>query len=449
VSEASSAPESSEPALAKASITIASPWQTSVAFSALTESFMKKYPDCTIVYEPLQNYSTSVVTRLKSTDPEDEVNLFIAGNIQDNYNTNLMPYAYNLYSAPDQVDLSQCFPGLIQNFTYIDTQNPTSTDKIIYSVPLGGEVRGMAVNKTLLSHYSLSVPTKQSEFLSCCDTLSKANLYPLQGNPGNFGQFLMYPYVANQVANASDYQTVFAEVNERKTGCSEIFREPMAFLYSLVEKNYYNYKKVETDLGFFLDATTNTAARNFLNIIAGTDGTYSKKDDLGQIPFMPIAMSSMETIDQMKADYHSTIDYDFIVSPVGTEGGYAYLSPANGIAVNKNSASLKLAWSLRFLNYLFRAENNKTFATKMNILPNTTDVFDTIKTRFSIPENHISQLGTVTFAYDFFSIMKSQLAAVSKGNNPKYMQTDESGNTTMYPLSYYMTSLENALTGKN
>jgi len=56
-------------------------------------------------------------------------------------------------------------------------------------------------------------------------------------------------------------------------------------------------------------------------------------------------------LDKTKEDYHSEIDYEFILSPVGDQGGYAYLSPSAGIAINKNSFNKEAA--LDFLNYFF------------------------------------------------------------------------------------------------
>jgi spermidine/putrescine-binding protein len=123
---------------------------------------------------------------------------------------------------------------------------------------------------------------------------------------------------------------------------------------------------------------------------------------------------------------------------VGDDGGYAYLSPADGIAINKNSANT--AWALEFLNYLFSPQINKTFAADQNIISNTADAMDTIKSQFSVQPDHICQLGQVTFDYVFYNVIKKSLMDVSKGNNPKYMKDDG----TMYDLGHYMDLLEGA-----
>jgi hypothetical protein len=47
----------------------------------------------------------------------------------------------------------------------------------------------------------------------------------------------------------------------------------------------------------------------------------------------------------------------------------------------------------------------------------------------------------MTFDYNFYGVINETLVAISKANNPKYMQVDEAGNETMYPFEYYMQML--------
>lgn len=83
----------------------------------------------------------------------------------------------------------------------------------------------------------------------------------------------------------------------------------------------------------FTDTSNEGYARYFLNI-DGEEGSYVKKDDVGAAAFMPSLIYLASTIEQMKSDYHNKIEYEFVLSPVSEEGGFAYLSPAHGIAVN-------------------------------------------------------------------------------------------------------------------
>ena len=127
-----------------------------------------------------------------------------------------------------------------------------------------------------------------------------------------------------------------------------------------------------------------------------------------------------------------------LAAGVGDGGGYAYLSPATGIAVNRNSAHTE--WALEFLNYLFTPEVNRAFAEEQNIIPNTAQALDVITDTFHVDDAHVCQLGQVTFRYVFYDVVHQPLIDVSKANNPKYMQPDG----TMYDLEYYMAELESA-----
>ena len=98
------------------------------------------------------------------------------------------------------------------------------------------------------------------------------------------------------------------------------------------------------------------------------------------------------------------------------------------------------------MNYLFTPENNKLFAEEDHITPNTADAFDQIKEKFDVSEDHISQLGSVTFNYSFYDNINDTLTEISKANNPKYMIDNGDGTYAMYPLDYYMENLENRLT---
>lgn len=229
-------------------------------------------------------------------------------------------------------------------------------------------------------------------------------------------------------------------MNSCEEGVSELFREPMQVLYTLMAERYYNYKFVETELGAFTNMSSDATAKAFLNIKMDADGNEYKADDLGTVAFMPSAMSLSETIAKVHADYHSEIAYEFVLAPVSDEGGFAYMSPATGIAVNRNSAHQD--WAVRFLNFLFEPDNNREYAKKAGIIPCTKDALTYITERFDVPDDRISQLGQVSFDYQFYNLMSASLVEISKGNNPKYMDTDEDGNPVLFDFEYYMSKLE-------
>lgn len=405
-------------------LVVAGTWTSLRGMDLVAQRFHDVYPNCTVEYEYLQNYTETLPKRIASED--DRVDLFTTANIlKDSENR---AYALDLAEHEDALPLSDTFAGLVNNYKFTDDDGTVH----LYAVPLGGEMRGLYVNTTLLSSLNIEVPTNRAEFLSACEKLRDAGYIAIQDNPGTFGQRLLFPYIAHLAAGAHE---AIASCDE---SAAEVFRDPLEFLYNLTVENYYNYKYVEVECGRFLDLSREGMARSFLNI-TGTDGNYEKADDIGAVPFMPASNILLTDIEKAKENYHSEIEYEFILAPVTMEGGYAYVSPHNGLAVNKNS--FHTDWALEFMNFFFTAENNKIFADAGNITPNTADALEIISRKYRIPVENIGHPADVTLdGYNFYNLICPTLVTTAKANNPKYMQEDG----TMYPFSHYMDELTDA-----
>jgi ABC-type glycerol-3-phosphate transport system substrate-binding protein len=418
------------------------------ALQTVFNNFKKIYPNVTVTYEYIQNYSTNLKKRFiadkavsdaSGTPTGEEIDLFITENITSS--SAFKDYALNLNGVGKKINLSQTYSGFIKNFT-IQTTNE------LYAVPFGGEVRGMYVNKTLLNEFNLKVPTNYSEFMSCCKTLKDAGYIPLQGNPGVFSQLLMYPYCCDLIANADDYQGTYDKVNSIVDGVSEIFRAPMQRLYDIITNYYYNYDFVEKNYYHYTNGSDTGAASDFLTVpgtITYDGATVTKSTDkLSRTAFLPESMSFQELLDNTKEEAGSNQEYEFILSPMGDNGGFAYLSPSSGIAVARYSPHQEFA--LEFMNYLFNKKINKAFAKNYYVIPNTDDTLDLFKQTFpdAAANKRLSNLGQVTFDYVFYNPMKAGLMACSKGNKQKtgYMDQDSSGNWSIYPFSHFMDNLE-------
>ncbi|MDD3335920.1 MAG: extracellular solute-binding protein [Eubacteriales bacterium] len=390
----------------------------------IAQGFHEVYPNCAVEYEYLQDYSNTLPKRIASE--EDRIDLFVTGNIlKDSPNRE---YAVDLLEHASEVPLTDTLPGLVNNYSFVDDNGTTH----LYAVPLGGEMRGLYVNKTLLSTLGLKVPQTRSELLAACQALLSAGYIPLEDNPSTFGHRLLFPYIANLAGRSLD---VVAACDEN---AAEVFREPLQFLYDLTSAGYYNYKVVETETGRFIDISNEGMARSFLNI-TGSDGNYTKKDDIGEVAFMPASDSIMNVIEKVKEDYHSTIEYEFIIAPVTEDGGYAYISPNSGLAVSQHS--LHTDWAFEFMRFFFTAENNKIYANAAHITPNTTDASEIINQKYSIPTENIGNPDNVNIgSYNLYGLIVPSLVTTCKGNNPKYCQADGS----MYPFETYMDELKAA-----
>lgn len=414
-------------------LTVSGSWPDCRALDLVASAFTAEYPNCTIVYEYLQDYYPSLEKRLSGDEPVD---LFFTSNIQAG--SELLPYALDLNSR-EELDLSNTFDGLIENFTF--REEGVANTKL-YAVPVGAEMRGLYVNKTLLDSVGLDVPDDQKSLLAACQVLKDNGYIPFHGNPGNFAHMLIYPWICSLIANADDPKAAWEKVNAREPGLSEMFKEPYAFLYTLVENDYYDYKRAQTDLNLFNDTADEDYAHYFFNLKQVGDA-WEKADDLGQIAFMPWTMSKQSVLDRVRDDYHSGIEYAFMPAPVGPDGGFVYLSPAHGIGAYKDSENVD--WSVKFINFLFRPENIEVFAKAFNVIPNTKEAFAYATSLYDVPDNHISHLGQVTFDYGFYDALIPSMTDMSKANNPKYMQDDGSGNLSLYPFEHYLESLEVAI----
>ncbi len=397
--------------------------------------FEQIYPNCTIVSEYIEEYGINLDLRLRQT--EQKIDIFRTINIQEG--TAYRDCALNLVSdeAKEYLDLSGTNAGLVANFKYTGSENTQ------YAIPYGGEMRGMYVNTTLLSKYGLDVPKNRAELLHCCEVLLAEGYVPFQSSNGTFAQQLMYPYICNSIVNGGNYEEMYAAIENIEPGISAYFRDAYAFLYEIVEKGYFDYKRVEEEIGYTFDGSAGKA-KDFLNIAKVGDDVYEKQDDVGKIAFMVDTQAFDLDLAKTKSDYHSQIEYVFILSPVGEDGGYAYLSPADGLAINNQSDHTD--WALEFLDFFFTPEISKAFAAETGKIPNTADAL----LQYDVPEDHTCDVGQVTFSYTFYKTVTTPMLAgyedmigISKMNAQKYMKDNGDGTySPMFTLDEYLERLE-------
>ena len=315
---------------------------------------------------------------------------------------------------------------------------------------MGAQMRGLFVNGSLLKKVGIDrVPSNQAELLSDCVVLKAAGYIPFHGDPGPFAQHLLYPWICNNIANADNYEEAYRLVNTRDTAATGLFREIFEFLYSLVENDYYNYYYSQKTLELCTDTSSEGLSRSFLNIAEAENGEFIKEEGVGKIAFLPNAISMVPTMDKTKADYHSDIEYVFIPAPVGPDGGYVYLSPADMIGISKETE--KAEWAVKFLNFLFTPENNEVFAQKYSVIPNTADAFHYISGLYKVPTNQISELGQATFDWSFYRTLTRSvkdeimaLPAISKANAPDNLNPETN---KIYPFEHFWTQFEKEFTG--
>lgn len=386
--------------------------------------FEKAYPNYRVEYEYIENYNSEIATKLN--DSNYIIDIFVSTS--QTLSTLGSDVYYDIKANPYSIVLPESSVGYMDN-----SLNGNS----LYAVPYGGDVYGMYVNKTLLDQYQLIIPTNQAELLACCQELYSAGFIPLQGNTSTLANLFLYPYICNIVFNSGDNGETYRNVLSIADGVSNYFSDPYQLLYSIVESGYYDYKEAESR--GFVYSDNASSAKLFLNIINGI-----KQDDIGQVAFLPGRLSQKSTIDGIKAEYNSKIDYVFIMSPVGIKGGYGLITPSHGFSINSKTENPEA--SLKFLSFFYQPDNAKAFARIENLVPNTESPLAGygLKPSRTVISDQIYQF--MNEHYNYYLIVVKLLAGgyndgddefigISKMNNPIYMEKVYTAVTNDYIFS--------------
>lgn len=416
------------------SLNIVGRFESFPAIDLAAEKFHKKYPNATITYEYMANYTnttTGLAARL--AEKPESVDLFITDRVT--VNNAFLPYSLDIMTkVGNGFSLEDTFSPLVDNFVLDDGTEV----KKLPSIPLGGDMRGLFVNKSLLAKYNIAIPSNRSDLIASFITLKGLGCSPIFGNPSSVAQQLYYPYIVNRITSSSDYQATWEKVNNADEAevlriCDPIFRD----VYSNMTNYWYDYdgdRNKYNDLDIF--NSSDKTMKAFFNVFNDI-----KQEGCGDIAYFPSSLASKPDFDRIKKDYAPDIDFDFIPAPVGENGGFSYISPSTGIAINKNGTNVD--WSVEFLDYIFCRNINIAFSEQVSLLPNVVDLLEYSSKKLEIPLDRISHLGQATFKYNFFSVVNSKfLSPTSKGNNKKYMiktqvETDPETGEPIYEYSFY------------
>lgn len=399
-----------------------------IEISAL--EFNKLYPNCVVDYEYMQDFGNTLPKRLESET--NTVDLVFWGNIQRYANLYGKTIDYLDYS--DKVDLSGTLPGLVDNFKIFITSDE------LRNCPIGGEMRGMFVNKSFLKKFNLDVPKTKGEFIEACRIIRNAGYIPIQGNPGRVGQQLIYPLITYMINYTGRQDEIHEKINKADSSLVDFLEPPLHFLYDLVKADYYNYKYIQEEFGTFLSYDDDITAKDFLGIRQQGNG-YIKTDDVGNVAFMVSHNTLKLYLDRNKEIYHSNIDYEFILSPTGDEGGYAYMSPSVGLTISNKTQNLD--WCLEFANFLFSEKYNTEFCENTGFVPNTAHAREYVSEKFSVPVETVGDPGQMTFDWPFYPLLTKVIEQIVKCNNPKYFGPDGKMREFSYFMELFKENMEN------
>ncbi|MCQ2506403.1 MAG: ABC transporter substrate-binding protein [Lachnospiraceae bacterium] len=367
---------------------------TNLAIEEAAYRFEKLHTNVKIEYEYMQNYDALLEKRLSCDAPE--VDLFLnTGIVEGNP---LAKYCVNLLDIESEKNLA---------FDYSDSLDCIVKPYInehMHSIPLMAMVYGVYVNKTLLNHYGINVPSNYAKFMSALEFVKEKGYVPIHGNPMEIAASFAFSGVCLELEKKGKADIDDLYGNAENIDTAEIF----AIFNDYVDKGYIvlNDPIVDVNDGNYeLGYNDNDEmARSFFNIkYDETERKYKKCDDLGRVPFLIASTEFAETLNNCKQNYSSEIEYEFILLPISEASGYAYILPTHAISICKTSENIDYA--VEFLNFMFSKEENVNIANVSGEFPNVYDINKYINQRLGVPEKFIFEYGKLEFKKDEYGFL--------------------------------------------
>jgi len=246
---------------------IAIPQETNKALNTVANLFMKKYPNVNIQLEYIEDYDKNAVQLFK----DNQLDIILRKDVKyEEYmlkdeeteeeiptGTTTEDYFYN-FAADPEIDFSDTTPDLSDNYLHTRLSDDNTQITYQYSYPLGGEMRGLFVNKTMLKSLGLSVPKNYQEFVECCEVIKQNGYIPIQGHISSMAYGLGIAHAANTVTHNEEG---LLEMSKASPGVSSYFEPTMGKLYELCKKRNRKDAKTIPIIALTADAFTEEQKR--------------------------------------------------------------------------------------------------------------------------------------------------------------------------------------------
>ena len=279
------------------------------AFDQVTNDFNKYYPNVKFSYQ--QVAGGKVKEYLDKNN--NSVDIFMTS--KENYvdgSDDLINYCLDLSSADVDINLEDLDHDMLK---------PNYKNNILHSIPMGQNIYGIIVNKTLLKKFNIDVPTNYNEFINALEILKTNGYTPIQGPDSKVMAELTINMMADcKINNQLDYNKALEIFNIIDTMINNGYTD----LNINASYPYDNYdqailKFFEGDVAFWVCNSEK---------VSGMKKRESKSSSFKANPF----------------------EYTYIYSPIGNNGAYVYSEPWYGFSINKNSKNIEFAKEfMRFL----------------------------------------------------------------------------------------------------
>ena len=338
----------------------------------VTADFTKYYPNVSISYEKIDDYS-SVKDVLLTDNPD--VDIFMANNTAVKNDETIMGIAVDLADPDLGYDLTQLDEGVL---------NSAKSGDSLLRLPIYSTASGLIVNKTLLEKEGLEIPENYDDFVSCCQALKEAGYTPIYGYDADgalgLSQGLYSGLVMTQMAKKNEDGKLQEDINSETAGAQE------AYLDSLNEVSSF------ASLGFYSSEANAEISDSY-------EGAILRFFE-GDVPFLAGSTETMSGTAKRESKSESFManpfEYTFIAAPLGEKAGYVYVNSSEGLSINKNGANLEYAEE--FLRFYCRTEELNKSADAKGMLSPASDT----DSAASFPDLKMDNRDYVAYISDFY-----------------------------------------------
>ena len=328
------------------------------ALEAEFDKFNEYYPNVTLTYEKIDDYTNNLGKVLNTDDKPNIFFTYAAWMGGDEKYKPILNHVENLADPELKLNLDCIRPGLINK----------DTEGKVLMVPVFSRTYGTLVNKDLFVKEELNIPTTWEELISVSEAFKeKGYKSPMMGYSLKDSSCLMntiaYPeFVATLAPNPE----ALDKANKLNPEAGEYMRSALEKVNSLVSKGIIDI----TECDVIADNYTKVILRFFegdvpMMICAGDTVSGTKKRE-----------------SQSEAYTKSPFEYTYCPIPVTDKGGYFIDSPSIEFAVNKNCDELDM--TNEFMRFLISNDELNSMASLKRLVTPTKQVsFDPVYAPFA------------------------------------------------------------------
>jgi len=271
--------------------------------------FNKIYPNVNIIYEKVDAYDRLINKRLIN-DPS--VGLYLG-------------------KGPIGMDL---FQFDYDTSAFGDVINSTRYNEELRGIPLGLDIRGMMVNKTLFEKEGKEIPSNLDEFRDVCLFFREQGYIPIQQNMIKGGSFMFSPYAYSRVLALGDKESVVKKLRSGEKGCTEMLRPMFTFIDEDFKLGFFSSEEERE-----IEDEYDSAILNFFK---------------GDVPFLPVSSDTLSGVKKRETKSpeftNNPFEYEFCYMPVGKDKRVALQHCWRAMGVSPYSEHKEM--SVEFLRFM-------------------------------------------------------------------------------------------------